>query len=432
MTGCCEDAAEGADTLPLLALTLARLYADYATTGELTLADYEAMGGMRQVVQTAVDEVLAADPPQRADQLTSLRAAFIPWLATINPDNDQPMRRVARYADLPETSRPLIEALVEKRLLVTDERDGEVVVEVALESLLRQWDDLAGWLREERQNLIAADDIERAATAWRTHDDDPAWLLTGTRLTDAETLATTIRIPRPPRQQPTRDYLAASRTRRKPAPGQRRRTTPSRTTPRPRTPTHRRSPRRRPAPTLAHPARRRRRSSPSSARSSAVARVRSSHPRQTRWPHARTRDAIALSWPHRDRPCSPVPSPGGDVRAIQQILAAPAIAPDHRHQCAAERGSRAAKHHQNHPHARHRAQCGVQPGRAAHRLRRRRHTVRIWDADTGQPVGAPLTGHTGAVDGVAFSPDGRRIAAGSSDTTVRIWDAGTGQQSAPR
>jgi hypothetical protein len=34
-----EDASEGADTLPLLAQTLARLYTDYASTGELTLAN---------------------------------------------------------------------------------------------------------------------------------------------------------------------------------------------------------------------------------------------------------------------------------------------------------------------------------------------------------------------------------------------------------
>ena len=54
-------------------------------------------------------------------------------------------------------------------------------------------------------------------------------------------------------------------------------------------------------------------------------------------------------------------------------------------------------------------------------------TVRVWDAATGQPIGAPLTGHTGAVNSVAFSPDGKRIVSGSDDKTVRVWDAATGQ-----
>jgi WD40 repeat protein len=54
-------------------------------------------------------------------------------------------------------------------------------------------------------------------------------------------------------------------------------------------------------------------------------------------------------------------------------------------------------------------------------------TVRLWDTVTGQPVGQPLTGHTGTVTSVVFSPEGTRLVSGSHDKTVRLWDATTGQ-----
>jgi hypothetical protein len=165
---------------------------------------------MANVVNNEIDAILQGSSHDREASLALLRPVFISLLATINADNDQPMRRIAKYADLPQASRPLIDAFVEKRLLVRDERGGQVVVEVALESLLRQWDELAGWLREERQNLKTADEIERSARAWEAHDRNPAWLLRGTRLTHADTLATTEGFRS--RLAKARDYLAASRS----------------------------------------------------------------------------------------------------------------------------------------------------------------------------------------------------------------------------
>jgi WD40 repeat protein len=54
-------------------------------------------------------------------------------------------------------------------------------------------------------------------------------------------------------------------------------------------------------------------------------------------------------------------------------------------------------------------------------------TAKVWDARTGRET-LTLKGHVGIVWGVAFSPDGSRIATASFDKTAKVWDSRTGRE----
>ncbi|MBV9089785.1 MAG: TIR domain-containing protein [Mycobacteriaceae bacterium] len=434
-----DDCTEGGDTLPLLALTLARLYEDYASDGGLDLSDYQSMGGMRSVVRTEIDGLLAANAEQRAAQLKLLRTAFIPWLATVNPDNDQPMRRVARWNDLPAESWPLLEKFVTKRLLMKDTRDGYVVVEVALESLLRQWDDLARWLADEREDLKDADNVERAARAWQQSQQNDAWLLEGTRLTDAETLAA-----KPgfrDRLQPAREFLNASRRREQ----------------------ERVEAEARHQAAELQAAKDRQQAAEALAAAEAEAREkaqahaavlrRRSHvlravlavtlviataavagfvmaTKATDRADQRTLDALRLRLTSQGQAMLAGVEGGGDVRAFQEILAAHRIDPIHLSSLLTAVVTRVDTTRvieaggpimdvSVSPDGHHIISGGADD------------TVRVWDINTGEPVGPPMTGQAGRVNNVALSDDGRHVLFGGADNTLRVWDADTGKPVGP-
>lgn len=53
------------------------------------------------------------------------------------------------------------------------------------------------------------------------------------------------------------------------------------------------------------------------------------------------------------------------------------------------------------------------------------HTIRQWDAESGEPV-RTLTGHNNSVTSVEYSPDGRYLASVGADSALRFWDSASG------
>ncbi|MEV6660165.1 nSTAND1 domain-containing NTPase [Nocardia fluminea] len=434
-----DDWSRGADTLPMLSLTLARLYRDYGD-GEITLAHYESLGGLRRVVQREVDELLDADPEVRAGQLAILRRAFVPWLATINSGNDQPMRRPARWFDLPPESHPLLEEFVARRLLVKDERDGAVIVEVALESLLRQWDTLADWLRVEAADLEAADNLERAAQAWEQNGRRAEWLLSGSRLTDAESLATAPGFRE--RLNPVRGLLLASRRAEDERVDEERR--------------HREDElraareRQQAAETLADTESRAKGDAQRSARAlhrrSRILRaalavtiiaalvagllwVRADRAQERAVAENRHATVLALSANSQLMLSGRWPGKSDDILGMQMAMAA------HRLNVGTELDFPLlnAIHQQGelrkiiHTDGADVTDVAYSPD--GKRIATTRGVaIQLLDAATWEPIGALMEGHETEVLRIAFSPDGTRLVSGGRDGTVRLWDTETQQQ----
>jgi len=187
----------GADALPLLSFTLEQLYRDHEAAKRITRKDYEAFGGLKGAIDAAMGRVFAAaaaDPRIPKDQdarLALLRRGLIPWLAGVDPETKTARRRRAPEAQIPLEARPLIDLLVEQRLLTrdVDEKSHEATLEPAHESLLRQWGSLKNWLAEDFGRLATLEGVKRAALDWDANNREISWAAhSGARLEEADRL----------------------------------------------------------------------------------------------------------------------------------------------------------------------------------------------------------------------------------------------------
>ena len=122
---------EGADALPLLAFTLERLVTDHRANGRIEKRDYlDEMKGVGGAIRKAVEVAFAKAaeipglPRSRAAPARFAQRSFVP----ARPDRrcrSRAERRVALRRQLPKEALPLIDCLIDQRLLVADTAAAE-------------------------------------------------------------------------------------------------------------------------------------------------------------------------------------------------------------------------------------------------------------------------------------------------------------------
>jgi WD40 repeat protein len=169
----------GGDALPLLAYTLRELYQRAGRDGTVTVADYEAVGGVIGALQRRADRVL--DDLIRRDR-GQLVLPTLMQLAAVEREGEPTRRRLAQ-SELDAEQQAVVEAFVDARLLTSSTSPGgETTCEVAHEALLRQWPPLREAIEAARSSLQMRSELERLATDWDQAEREESYLLRGGRL----------------------------------------------------------------------------------------------------------------------------------------------------------------------------------------------------------------------------------------------------------
>jgi WD40 repeat protein len=117
-------------------------------------------------------------------------------------------------------------------------------------------------------------------------------------------------------------------------------------------------------------------------------------------------------------------TPGGDVRALQELLAANAIEANGVPILNAQIARFTTHKIVDTSSPVHQLAYSADGSRVA--TAQSDGTVRQWESATGKPVGSAIKGSSDGLSGVAFTPDGHQIASTSVDGTMRLWNADTG------
>jgi WD40 repeat protein/transcriptional regulator with XRE-family HTH domain len=164
-----------AGALPLLSHALLATW-EHGRGSRLTLADYQASGGIRDAIARTAEEAYATLDTGEQEIARQL------FLRLVHVGNDGREARVRLpLRDLPgdaSVASAVLERFVGQRLVTKD----RAAAEIAHEALLGAWPRLRGWIDADREDIRLRRFIEVAAQTWAQADREAAALLRGGQL----------------------------------------------------------------------------------------------------------------------------------------------------------------------------------------------------------------------------------------------------------
>jgi WD40 repeat protein/transcriptional regulator with XRE-family HTH domain len=157
----------------------------------MTLSGYASSGGVRGAIAETAEAVFADQFTH--EQQAIARRIFLRLTGLGDDSGAGDTRRRATFKELilkPEeanTTRAVLKALADARLIITSEDSAEV----AHEALIREWPTLHHWLEENREGLRLHRQLTEAAQDWSETNHDPDLLYRGARLVQTHEWATT-------------------------------------------------------------------------------------------------------------------------------------------------------------------------------------------------------------------------------------------------
>lgn len=176
-----KDVAREPNPLPLVEFTLTELWY-MQKAGRLTHAAYDALGGAPQALTAYAQATYDALSPGEKEGAREI------FLQLMHPgEGFVATRRVATLSELGEDKRALVNALADKRLIVTGRSpDRPDTAEVVHEALFEHWPLLQGWIWENWDFRRWQEGLRSAHRDWQKHQEAEDFLLQGVRLTVAE------------------------------------------------------------------------------------------------------------------------------------------------------------------------------------------------------------------------------------------------------